>query len=95
VSAEEVEEHLLAHPAVRDVAVVGLADPGLGERVCAYVIAADSADGPPRLTRLKAFLRDRGLASYKLPDQVELVDGFPKTPVGKVDKAALRARGGG
>ncbi|WP_369249783.1 (2,3-dihydroxybenzoyl)adenylate synthase [Streptomyces sp. R41] len=98
VSAEEVENHLLAHPAVRDVAVVGLADDSLGERVCAYVIAESDPDAAPgerlRLGRLKAFLKERGLAAYKLPDQLELVDSFPKTPVGKVDKKVLRARGG-
>ncbi|MGW8326359.1 (2,3-dihydroxybenzoyl)adenylate synthase [Streptomyces sp. NPDC055897] len=94
VSAEEVEEHLLSHPQVRDVAVVGLADDMLGERICAYVIAGPSTGpGEPGLARLKAYLRERGLASYKVPDQVERVDSFPKTPVGKVDKAAMRAHG--
>ncbi len=96
VSAEEVEEHLLSHPQVRDVAVVGLADEMLGERICAYVVADPGAGaGGPALARLRAYLRERGLASYKAPDQVERVDSFPKTPVGKVDKAALRARGNG
>ncbi|MCT9088880.1 AMP-binding protein [Streptomyces sp. ASQP_92] len=94
VSAEEVEEHLLSHPQVRDVAVVGLADDMLGERICAYVVADPEAGaGEPGAARLKAYLRERGLASYKVPDQVERVDSFPKTPVGKVDKAAMRARG--
>ncbi|MFG2603310.1 (2,3-dihydroxybenzoyl)adenylate synthase [Streptomyces sp. NPDC048514] len=95
VSAEEVESHLLTHPAVRDVAVVGLPDERLGERVCAFVVpSSPSGDGQPlRLARLKAYLAERGLATYKMPDRLELVEGFPKTPVGKVDKKALRARG--
>ncbi len=88
VSAEEVADHLGAHPHVSDVAVVGIPDTVLGERICAFVI---SANGDLRLPALKAFLRERGLATYKLPDQLVQVDGFPHTPVGKVDKAALRA----
>ncbi|GGW20677.1 2,3-dihydroxybenzoate-AMP ligase [Streptomyces capoamus] len=94
VSAEEVESHLLTHPAVRDVAVVGLPDERLGERVCAFVVPSSPDGEQPRLARLKAYLTERGLAAFKLPDRLELVDAFPKTPVGKVDKKALRARDG-
>jgi 2,3-dihydroxybenzoate-AMP ligase len=88
VSAEELEDHLITHPDVRDAAVVGLADPTLGERTCAFLIPADGAR--PRRTAITAFLRELGLATYKLPDQVELVESFPHTAVGKVDKNALR-----
>jgi 2,3-dihydroxybenzoate-AMP ligase len=88
VPAGEVEDHLRAHPHVADAAVTGVPDPSLGERSCAFVIPAD---GRPTLRELRAFLTGRGLAGYKLPDQVELVAAFPRTPVGKVDKGALRA----
>ncbi|GAA1766945.1 (2,3-dihydroxybenzoyl)adenylate synthase [Luedemannella helvata] len=88
VSAVEVEEHLRAHPKVADVAVVAVPDPGLGERSCAFVVATD---GEPALSELRGFLTERGLAGYKLPDALILVEDFPYTPVGKVDKAALRA----
>jgi 2,3-dihydroxybenzoate-AMP ligase len=90
VSAEEVEDHLLSHPDIRDAAVVGLADPTLGERTCAFLIPRDGAR--PRLATVKLFLRDRGLATYKLPDQIEFVESFPHTAVGKVDKNALRTK---
>lgn len=87
VSAEEVENHILAHPAVHDAAVVGMSDPYLGERVCAYVIARTE---PPSRSELLRFLRERGLASYKIPDRVEFVDRFPVTGVGKISRSGLR-----
>ncbi|MES2933372.1 MAG: AMP-binding protein, partial [Pseudomonadota bacterium] len=89
VAAEEVENHLLAHPAVHDAALVAMPDAYLGERSCAFVIARD---GAPRAAELNRFLRERGLASYKIPDRIEFIDEFPKTGVGKVDKRVLRER---
>lgn len=87
VAAEEIENHLLAHPSVHDAAVVSMPDEFLGERTCAFVIPYEDA-----ITggELKAFLRDRGLASYKIPDRVEFVESFPQTGVGKVSKKILR-----
>ena len=87
VAAEEVENHLLAHPTVQDAAVVALPDPFLGERTCAFVIPRGA---PPSGKVLTAFLRERGLAAYKIPDRVEFVPAFPQTAVGKVSKKALR-----
>lgn len=87
IAAEEVENHLLAHPAVRDVALVSMPDPYLGERICAFVIARGER---PRVLELSRFLRERGLAQYKIPDRVEFTEQFPKTAIGKVDKRALR-----
>ncbi|MBO2450691.1 AMP-binding protein [Actinomadura barringtoniae] len=88
VSAEELESHLLAHPAIHDAAVVGMPDPVMGERTCAFLIARDE---PPTLHDLKQFLRDRGLAAYKFPDRIEPVKTFPRTPVGKISKKQLAA----
>ncbi|MFL1674999.1 (2,3-dihydroxybenzoyl)adenylate synthase [Paenibacillus dendritiformis] len=88
VAAEEVENHLLAHPGVHDAAVVAMPDEFLGERTCAYVIPYPSS--PLTAAELKAFLRERGVAAYKIPDRVEFTDSFPKTGVGKVSKKALR-----
>lgn len=87
VAAEEIENHLLAHPGVHDAAVVSMPDEFLGERTCAFVIPYEAV-----LTgsELKAFLRDRGLALYKIPDRVEFVESFPQTGVGKVSKKMLR-----
>lgn len=87
ISPEEVENHLLAHPSVHDAALVASPDRFLGERTCAYVIARGT---PPTTGELKAFLRTRGLADYKIPDRIEIVEAFPTTGVGKVSKRELR-----
>ncbi|QNG21179.1 AMP-binding protein [Rhodococcus triatomae] len=89
VSAEEVEEHLLAHPAVRDAVVVAVADPYLGERTCAFVLVTDEAE-PPRGGQIRAFVRGRGLANWKIPDTVTVLDTFPETGVGKTSRKELR-----
>jgi 2,3-dihydroxybenzoate-AMP ligase len=89
VSAEEVEEHLLAHPSIRDAVVVAIADEYLGERTCAFVLAADE-DNPPRTGQIRAFVRDRGLAAWKIPDKVQVLDAFPETGVGKTSRKELR-----
>ncbi|SIO84752.1 (2,3-dihydroxybenzoyl)adenylate synthase [Nocardiopsis sp. JB363] len=89
IGAEEVENHLLAHPAVHDASIVAVPDPYLGERTHAYVI---TRDGPqPTRSEVLAFLRGRGLAAYKIPDRVSFVDAFPATAVGKTSKRDLRA----
>jgi 2,3-dihydroxybenzoate-AMP ligase len=89
VPPEEVEEHLLKHPAIRDVAVVAMPDEALGEKTCAFVVLGGDS---PTLAQLAEFLRERGLADYKVPDRLEVVDAFPYTNVGKVSKKALRER---
>ncbi|MER7754551.1 (2,3-dihydroxybenzoyl)adenylate synthase [Kitasatospora sp. NPDC097643] len=92
VAAEEIENHLLAHPAVHDAAVVSMPDPYLGERTCAYVVLRpEHRERPPKGVELKRFVRQRGLADYKVPDRVEFVDAFPATGIGKVSKKELRA----
>jgi 2,3-dihydroxybenzoate-AMP ligase len=88
ISAAEVEGHLLAHPNVQDVALVPIPDAILGERTCAVVVPRGEA---PKLSALNSFLRGRGLAGYKLPDRVEIVESFPRTSVGKISKRALAA----
>ncbi|WP_258178045.1 AMP-binding enzyme, partial [Bacillus paranthracis] len=87
VAAEEVENHLLAHDAVHDVAIVSMPDDYLGERTCAFVIARGQA---PAVSELKKFLRERGIAAYKIPDRIEFIESFPQTGVGKVSKKELR-----
>lgn len=88
ISAEEVEDHLLAHPAVFDAAVVSVPDDYLGERICAFVIPKDVA---PRGVELKAWIRQRDIAAFKAPDQIVFVDDFAVTAVGKVSRRELRA----
>jgi 2,3-dihydroxybenzoate-AMP ligase len=89
ISAEEVEDHLLAHPNVFDAAVVSVPDDFLGERSCAFVIARGA---PPRPAALKAWMRGRQIAAFKVPDQIVLVDSFETTAAGKVSRKELRAR---
>ncbi|MEU6665604.1 AMP-binding protein [Streptomyces sp. NPDC046727] len=86
VPVEEVENHLLAHPAVHDAALIGLPDDHLGERSCACVVPRGA---PPTRTDLATHLTARGLAVYKLPDEVRVLPSFPRTALGKVDKTAL------
>ncbi|MFI1166616.1 (2,3-dihydroxybenzoyl)adenylate synthase [Streptomyces sp. NPDC020801] len=88
VSAEEVERQLRTHPAVQDAAVIGVADTVLGERTYAFVVLTEA---DVRTSAMKEFLRERGLATYKIPDRLVPVARLPRTPMGKVDKKALRA----
>ena len=90
ISAEEVEDLLLAHPQVFDVAVVSIPDEYLGERICAFVIPRQGEK--PRPPEIKAWMRGRGVAAFKLPDQFVLVDAFEVTAVGKTSRKELRAR---
>jgi non-ribosomal peptide synthetase component E (peptide arylation enzyme) len=90
ISAEEVENMLLSHPAILNVACVPMPDPILGERTCAYVVPAPGAR--PSLEQLTAFLTQLGLAKFKLPERLELVEDFPLSPFGKVSKKDLTER---
>lgn len=89
VSAEEVEDHLLANPEVFDAAVVSIPDPFLGERSCAFIVPAEGAS--PRGADIKAHMRRRGLAAFKVPDEVVFVPALQTTAVGKISRNLLRA----
>jgi 2,3-dihydroxybenzoate-AMP ligase len=89
ISAEEIEDHLLAHPNVFDVAIVSIPDEFLGERSCAFVIANGEK---PKGSALKAWMRTRGIAEFKVPDQIVFVEHFATTAAGKVSRKELRAR---
>lgn len=91
ISAAEVESHLSAHPAIAEVAIVAVPDPVMGERACAVVVVAPG-EHAPTLAEVGAFLRDRHIAVYKLPERLALVEELPRNPVGKVRKAELRTR---
>jgi 2,3-dihydroxybenzoate-AMP ligase len=88
ISAEDVENLVLGHPAVLSVAAVAMPDADLGERTCVYVVLREGQE--LSLDELCEFLNGRRIARYKLPERLELVDELPLTKVGKVDKAALR-----
>ncbi|HSK29472.1 MAG TPA: AMP-binding protein, partial [Candidatus Limnocylindria bacterium] len=90
ISAEEIENLILAHPAVQNVACVPMPDPVLGERMCSYVILR-----PERsltLPELTAFLAKEDIARHKLPERLEIVEDFPLSPFGKVSKKDLTER---
>lgn len=89
IHAEEVEELILEHPGVLNAALVAMPDPILGERGCAYLIMEPGHE-PLTVATLGAHLKQHGLATYKLPERVEVVEAFPLSNVGKVSKKALR-----
>ncbi|BET52309.1 hypothetical protein RGQ21_72910 [Kitasatospora aureofaciens] len=93
IAPEEVENVVLAHPSVHDVSVVAVPDDYLGERSLAYVILRAGAP-PLRPVEVKRFVRERGIAAYKVPDLVEFVDAFPQTGIGKISKKRLRSAAG-
>ncbi|WP_394843129.1 AMP-binding protein [Pendulispora brunnea] len=89
VPVEEIENYLLSHPCIRDVALIGIPDDAMGERTCACIIARDV---PPTLAELNTHLRSIGVAAFKLLDRAVVLESFPKTPLGKVNKRELAAR---
>ncbi|MCX5048991.1 MULTISPECIES: class I adenylate-forming enzyme family protein [unclassified Streptomyces] len=92
ISAKEIEDLLAAHPAVGDVAVIGLPDAERGERVCAVVEQPPGADGLT-LAAVTSYLRAEGLSVHKLPEQLEVVDALPRNDtLRKVLKYKLRER---
>ncbi len=86
ISAEEVENFVLAHPNVVNAAAVGMPDHVLGERICVFV----ETSGDVSLEELCAIFADRGVATFKSPERLEVLESLPLTNVGKVDKVALR-----
>lgn len=92
ISAKEIEDLLAAHPAVGDVAVIGLPDEERGERVCA-VVEQPAGAGELTLAALTSYLRAEGLSVHKLPEQLEVVDALPRNEtLRKVLKYKLRER---
>jgi 2,3-dihydroxybenzoate-AMP ligase len=89
ISAEEVENHILAHPKVENCAFVAMPDRTLGEKGCVFVCLKENQS--MTLEELCRFLRDeRNISVFKLPERLERVKGLPMTNVGKVDKKELR-----
>ncbi|MEU5966669.1 acyl-CoA synthetase [Streptomyces globisporus] len=89
IGAGEIENVLLAHPGVREVAVTGEEDPDLGERVVAWVVATDP-DSPPSAEELADRVAAQ-LAPHKRPRTVRYLDALPRNDLGKIMKRSLRA----
>ncbi|MDT8285321.1 MAG: 2,3-dihydroxybenzoate-AMP ligase, partial [Thermovirgaceae bacterium] len=88
ISAQEVENMLLGHPKVADIAAVSMADEALGEKLCVYAVPKEGETLV--LEELTSFMKEKGVAVYKLPERLEVVDEIPRNPVGKVLKKDLR-----
>lgn len=89
ISPKEVEDILVTHPGIVEVAVVGIPDARTGERAVAAIVADGSP--APDVVEVREFLLQRGVAKFKAPEQVVSVDALPKNDAGKVLKHALRA----
>jgi 2,3-dihydroxybenzoate-AMP ligase len=87
ISAEEIENLILGHPAVQNIACVPMPDPHLGEKMCAFVIPKKGRS--LSLKELVEFLKDREIAKFKLPERLEILSDFPVSTFGKVSKKAL------
>jgi acyl-CoA synthetase len=88
ISAAELEGFISGHRKVADVAVVAYPDEVLGERACAVVVALPGET--VTLEEIVAYLRDLGIATFKLPERLELRDELPRNPLGKILKRELR-----
>ncbi|NHB89114.1 (2,3-dihydroxybenzoyl)adenylate synthase [Photorhabdus tasmaniensis] len=86
IAAEEIENLLLRHPDVVYAALVAIPDSLMGEKSCAFVVLRK----PIKAVVLRRYLREQGIADYKLPDRFEPVPSLPITPIGKIDKQQLR-----
>lgn len=87
ISAKEIEDILIGHPGIREVAVVSMPHARLGETVCAFVIAVQAG---LTLRDLACHLEKAGVARQKFPERLEVVDDMPRTAAGKIKKDILR-----
>ncbi|WP_375484981.1 class I adenylate-forming enzyme family protein [uncultured Mycobacterium sp.] len=89
ISMLEVEDVLIRHPDIADVAVIGLPDRLSGERCCAALVVRDQAPVPSR-GELRTFCRSQGLAAFKSPEEVVVVSQIPRNAMGKIQRNTLR-----
>ena len=88
ISAQEVENILLGHPKILDIAAVAMPDESMGEKVCVFVVPRDGQ--VVTLADVSSFMKEKGLAVYKIPERVEIIDAIPRNAVGKILKKKLR-----
>jgi acyl-CoA synthetase (AMP-forming)/AMP-acid ligase II len=89
ISSKEIEDILIGHQGIAEVAVVGVPDERTGERACAVIVA--SSEPAPDLAGVREMLMREGVAKFKVPEQVEIWDALPKNDAGKVLKHHIRA----
>jgi cyclohexanecarboxylate-CoA ligase len=89
IAPKEIEDILIGHPGVADIAIVGLPDARTGERACAVIVPTDEAQ--PDVASLRDFLQSRGVAIFKAPEQVAIWEALPRNDAGKVLKHQIQA----
>jgi non-ribosomal peptide synthetase component E (peptide arylation enzyme) len=89
INCSEVENALILHPAVGAVACVAMPDPLYGERMCAFIVPREGAE-PLSLAEAGQYLQDHGLAKFKWPERIEIVNDLPMTSSNKVSKPIMR-----
>jgi len=88
IAPKEIEDLLVRHPAIAEIAIVGLPDPRTGERACAAIVPTEGQE--VTVADLFAYLDGQGVAKFKIPEQVALVAALPKNDAGKVLKNKIR-----
>ena len=88
ISAQEVENMLLGHPKILEVAAIAMPDEAMGEKVCVYIVPRDGQS--VTLEDVATFMKESGIAVYKIPERIEIINAIPRNPVGKALKNILR-----
>jgi len=88
IFAPEIEKLINSHPDVALVAVVGMPDPEMGERICAYIQPADGIT--LTFDQIIEYLKDRNASVLQFPERIEFIKEMPLTPAGKINKRAIR-----
>jgi acyl-CoA synthetase (AMP-forming)/AMP-acid ligase II len=89
IAPKEIEDLLIGHPGVAEIAIVGLPDTRTGERACAVIVP--SGPSRPDVASLRSFLQDQGVATFKAPEQVVIWEALPRNDAGKVLKHQIQA----
>ena len=90
ISPKEIEDILVGHPGIAEIAIVGVPDARTGERACAVIVPA-AQPGTGRRRACASLLMRHGVAKFKVPEQVVIWDALPKNDAGKVLKHQIRA----
>ena len=89
IAPKEIEDILIGHPGVAEIAIVGLPDARTGERACAVIVP--TGEPQPDVASLRVFLQSQGVAIFKAPEQVVIWEALPRNDAGKVLKHQIQA----